>query len=310
MTRPTRCGPGRAGHDRHAGRHDHAAAEALQHAEGDQRAGRPGHARQRRAGQEQDDRDHVEALGAEPVGGPAGERDHRREREHVAGRDPLDRRQRRCGSRSRGASIATLTIVVSRIDMTAPSTTTAAIAITPPSRPAAPGRRAADSLMASPRRRAEDRARARARAPARSPSDSVSAKRQHRVALRGGDAPRGLAAGRRQREPLDAAVAGVGPAVDVALGGQRRRARGRSAAGERPSSGGELGERELVVGGLEQAAARAAARTTARSPRRRRTRRRAARASTRRMKRVSSPVICSAETEVVCTHANVAPTQR
>ena len=40
------------------------------------------------------DRGHVEALGAEAVGGPAGERDHGRQRERVAGRHPLDRRQR------------------------------------------------------------------------------------------------------------------------------------------------------------------------------------------------------------------------
>jgi hypothetical protein len=37
MTRPTRCGPA-AGEDRHAGRHEHAAAAALQDAEADERA--------------------------------------------------------------------------------------------------------------------------------------------------------------------------------------------------------------------------------------------------------------------------------
>ena len=40
------------------------------------------------------DRGHVEALGAEPVGAPGAERDDGGEREGVAGRDPLDRRQR------------------------------------------------------------------------------------------------------------------------------------------------------------------------------------------------------------------------
>ena len=53
---------------------------------------RPG---QHRADHEQDDRGHVQALGAEAVGGPAGERDDGGERERVAGRDPLDGRQRR-----------------------------------------------------------------------------------------------------------------------------------------------------------------------------------------------------------------------
>ena len=95
ITRPTRCGARGAREDRHARRHDHAAAEALQDAEGDQRLRRPGQTRERRAAGEQAERDHVQPLGAEAVGGPAGERDHRRERERVAGRDPLDRRQRR-----------------------------------------------------------------------------------------------------------------------------------------------------------------------------------------------------------------------
>ena len=46
-------GAGGAGHDRHAERHQHAAAEALQHPEGDQRADVAGDAAQRRAGREQ-----------------------------------------------------------------------------------------------------------------------------------------------------------------------------------------------------------------------------------------------------------------
>ncbi len=61
----------------------------------DQRLGRPRHARQRRAGEEEADRDDVQALGAEAVCRPAGERDHGGEREHVARRDPLDRGQGR-----------------------------------------------------------------------------------------------------------------------------------------------------------------------------------------------------------------------
>ena len=87
---------GGAGQDRHAERHDHAAAEALEDAEADQRLGAPREAREHRAAHEEEDRGQVEALGAEAVGGPAGERDHRGERQRVAGHDPLDGRQRSC----------------------------------------------------------------------------------------------------------------------------------------------------------------------------------------------------------------------
>ena len=90
---------GGAGEDRHAERHQHAAAEALQHAEGDQRLRRPGEARERRADEEEGDREHVEPLGAEAVGGPAGERDHGRQRERVAGRRPT-------GSSSAGVEVS------------------------------------------------------------------------------------------------------------------------------------------------------------------------------------------------------------
>jgi hypothetical protein len=38
-------------------------------------------------------RDHVQPLGAEAVRGPAGQRDHRGQRQRVARRHPLDRRQ-------------------------------------------------------------------------------------------------------------------------------------------------------------------------------------------------------------------------
>ena len=47
---------------------------------------------QHRAGGEQHHREHVEPLGAEPVGGPAGQRDHRGERQRVAGHRPGDLR--------------------------------------------------------------------------------------------------------------------------------------------------------------------------------------------------------------------------
>src|SRR3954454_92580 len=86
--------PGGLREGTHADRHDHAAAEALQDAEEDQRARRPGQAAQRRAEPEQGDRDHPDLLRAEALGHPPGERDDDREAQHVAGRDPLDRVQR------------------------------------------------------------------------------------------------------------------------------------------------------------------------------------------------------------------------
>jgi hypothetical protein len=81
---------GRAGHDRHAEWHEHAAAEALQDPEGDEHADRArGRAQHRAEGEEQDGH-HVEALGAEPVGRPAGHGDDRGEGEGVAGDGPRD----------------------------------------------------------------------------------------------------------------------------------------------------------------------------------------------------------------------------
>ena len=50
----------------------------------------PGRRTQRGPGGEQEDRGHVEPLGAEPVGRPAGQRDHGGERERVAGDRPRD----------------------------------------------------------------------------------------------------------------------------------------------------------------------------------------------------------------------------
>ena len=77
-----------------ADRDQHAAGEALQDARGDQRLERPGEPAERGAGGEEDERDDVEAAGAEAGGGPAGDRDDRGEGEHVAGHDPLDAVQR------------------------------------------------------------------------------------------------------------------------------------------------------------------------------------------------------------------------
>ena len=87
-------GAGLLGHDRHDRGHDHAAADALEDAEGDQRVGAPGRRAEGGAEHEEGERGEVDALGAEAVGGPAGRRDHRGERQGVAGDDPLDRRQR------------------------------------------------------------------------------------------------------------------------------------------------------------------------------------------------------------------------
>ena len=58
----------------------------------DQRADVPGHAAQRRPGDEQHDRRQVEALGAEAVGGPAGDRNDRGQRQRVGRHRPGDRR--------------------------------------------------------------------------------------------------------------------------------------------------------------------------------------------------------------------------
>src|SRR5919106_739388 len=79
----------------HPDGHDHAAAEALQEPEDDQRLRRPSQAAQRRRNTEQRHRDHPDPLGTEALGRPTGQRDHRGQREQVPGRDPLDRVQRR-----------------------------------------------------------------------------------------------------------------------------------------------------------------------------------------------------------------------
>ena len=66
------------------------AAEALQDAEADEELDRPGRGTQGRAGGEERDGEDVEPLRAEPVGGPAGERDDRGEREGVGRHRPRD----------------------------------------------------------------------------------------------------------------------------------------------------------------------------------------------------------------------------
>ena len=84
-------GAGRAGQDRHAERHEHAAAEALQDAEGDQHLQRAGGRAEHRADGEEQHGEEVEPLGAEAVGRPAGERDDARQGQRVAGHGPGDR---------------------------------------------------------------------------------------------------------------------------------------------------------------------------------------------------------------------------
>ena len=82
--------PGGPGHDRHAERHEHAAAEALQDAEADEHLDRRRRWRTGPSRGEEDDGQDVEPLGAEPVGRPAGQRDDRREREGVGRDRPRD----------------------------------------------------------------------------------------------------------------------------------------------------------------------------------------------------------------------------
>jgi hypothetical protein len=86
MTRPSRD----AREDHLADGQDHAAADALKDAEGDERLRRPGQAGEHRAEGEEDDRPDPQPLGAEAPRGPTGDRDHRGERQHVARCHPLD----------------------------------------------------------------------------------------------------------------------------------------------------------------------------------------------------------------------------
>jgi hypothetical protein len=88
-------GAGGAREHHRADGHDHAAADALKDAEDDERLRRPRQAGEGRAEREEDHRGDPQALGAEAPCGPAGDRDDRSQREHVAGRHPLDVGQRR-----------------------------------------------------------------------------------------------------------------------------------------------------------------------------------------------------------------------
>ncbi len=81
---------GRARHDRHAERHEHAATEALEGAEADEHPDGGRHRAQRRTQREQEQCRHVEALRPEPVGRPAGERDDGRQGQGVGGDRPRD----------------------------------------------------------------------------------------------------------------------------------------------------------------------------------------------------------------------------
>jgi hypothetical protein len=81
-------------HQRKSDRDEHAAAEALQDTEGDQLARRRGQRTQRRAAGEQRDRCDPGSLGAEALRDPARDRDHDRQRQQIARRDPLDGHER------------------------------------------------------------------------------------------------------------------------------------------------------------------------------------------------------------------------
>ena len=81
---------GGAGQDRHAERHQHAAAEALQDPVEDEHLERGRGRAEHGAGGEEQHGEEVEALGAEAVGGPAGQRDDAGQGQRVAGHRPGD----------------------------------------------------------------------------------------------------------------------------------------------------------------------------------------------------------------------------
>ena len=81
---------GGPGHDGHTERHQHAAAEALEHTEADERGDVPRHRTGDRTEHEQHQGRHVEALGAETVGSPTGNRNDRRQSEGVGRHRPRD----------------------------------------------------------------------------------------------------------------------------------------------------------------------------------------------------------------------------
>ena len=79
-------------------RHEQAAADALQHPEGDEAAGRPGGAAQHRAGDEQDQRGDPDRPGAEALHRPAGDRNRHGQRQ----RDTRSVPTGSCSARCRG----------------------------------------------------------------------------------------------------------------------------------------------------------------------------------------------------------------
>ena len=207
--------------------------------------GRPRQARQRRADQEQADRDHVQALGAEAVGRPAGERDHGGQREHVARRDPLDRGQVVLKSLD-SVLIATLTIVVSRIDMNVPSTTTAEMLISARSKTfARAGCGGEEEVMRGPQRAGravgaggvgEERGQRGAEGARAAAGSRRSTTRVEALEARRGDAGDGGRADRGQRQALDAPVAVVLAPGDEARRGPCASTARPVAAGERPTN--------------------------------------------------------------------------
>ena len=78
----------RLGQNHHSDRHQHAAAETLQHPEDDQGADTPGQRTQHRAQDEQHQRRQIDLLGAETCGGPARQRDDRGQGQRVTGHRP------------------------------------------------------------------------------------------------------------------------------------------------------------------------------------------------------------------------------
>ena len=125
---PMRLRPRGLGERDHPDRHDHAAGEALEHAEGDQRLGAPRQAAQRARHDERADgasSTPAAARSARPPTRSAGSPSRARagSRSRPTGSSTAARRGRRAS-----VSSATLTIVVSRIDMIAPTITTTAIA--------------------------------------------------------------------------------------------------------------------------------------------------------------------------------------
>lgn len=81
-----------AGHDRHAERHEEATTEALENAIEDELVDRAGRGAEDRSDREERERHHVQAFGAEAVGGPASQRDDRGQGEGIGRDRPGDRR--------------------------------------------------------------------------------------------------------------------------------------------------------------------------------------------------------------------------